>query len=74
MDRFEQNGISVDACAACCGTWFDMGEITAIFGISQPTDLSRLGVAREAVDDEADDGLGPWLTALNIALTLFRFL
>lgn len=74
MDRFEQKGIAVDACGTCRGTWFDMGEITAIFGISSPPDLSRLGVAREAVHDEIDDALGPWLTALRIALHLFRFL
>jgi Zn-finger nucleic acid-binding protein len=78
MDRFEQNGISVDACAACRGTWFDMGEITAIFGISQPVDLGRLAVASEAarteIEDDIDERLGPWMTALNIALTLFRFL
>ncbi|MEX1104373.1 MAG: zf-TFIIB domain-containing protein, partial [Dehalococcoidia bacterium] len=34
MTRFEQKGITVDGCDTCHGTWFDMGEIAAVFQVA----------------------------------------
>jgi Zn-finger nucleic acid-binding protein len=67
MSRFTRKGITVDGCAPCKGTWFDMGEITAIFEVAPPQ-----GLAASTVDEHATDDDPPaWLMALDILLRLF---
>ena len=67
MERVSRKSVAVDACPACHGIWFDMGEITAVFEIPPPQ-----GLAASTVDEHATDGEPPaWAAALQILLGLF---
>jgi Zn-finger nucleic acid-binding protein len=71
MERFEKDGVTLDQCGPCRGTWFDVGEITAVYSIAPPQ-----GLAASTVDEHATDDLpSGWMMALDIASRLaFPFL
>ena len=66
MERFETEGVSIDHCAACNGTWFDMGEIARVYGLQRAQGLAASTIDEHATDDEPSG----WLIALNIAARL----
>lgn len=67
MTRFIENGITLDSCGACHGTWFDMGEIAAVYGLEPPQSLAASTVAEHAMDDAPPS----WWVALQILLRAF---
>jgi Zn-finger nucleic acid-binding protein len=71
MQRFEKDGVTLDQCAACNGTWFDMGEIVRVYNLAPAQGLAASTIDEHATDDEPPG----WLIALNIAARLaFPFL
>jgi len=52
MERFQREGITLDACAACKGTWFDVGEIAAVYGLQPFQDYAASLIDEHAADDE----------------------
>jgi Zn-finger nucleic acid-binding protein len=40
MTRLEQAGVTLDRCDTCKGTWFDTGEIAAVYGVEPPRGLA----------------------------------
>lgn len=71
MERFEKEGVTLDQCTTCRGTWFDMGEIVRVYGLAPAQ-----GLAASTVDEHATDGEPPgWLLALQVASRIaFPFL
>ncbi len=63
MERYEKSGITLDQCPPCRGTWFDVGEITAVYDLKPPQGLAASTVEETAGVDEPS-GL---LIALDIA-------
>lgn len=63
MERYEKNGVKLDQCGPCRGTWFDVGEITAVFGLKQVEGLAS-GMVSET--SKEDDRAALWF-ALDIA-------
>ncbi|HML97164.1 MAG TPA: zf-TFIIB domain-containing protein [Tepidiformaceae bacterium] len=62
MERFEKEGIWLDQCAPCRGTWFDVGEIVAVYQLRP-----HQGLAASTVDEHATgDELPAWEIALGI--------
>ena len=71
MERFEKSGVSLDQCAPCRGTWFDVGEITAVYQLKPVQGLAASTVEETSAEDDVN-GL---LFALDIASRLaFPFL
>jgi Zn-finger nucleic acid-binding protein len=67
MERFEREGMQLDQCAACRGTWFDTGEIARVFRL-EPVQ----GLAASTVDEHALEGSPPpWLLAAWILGRVF---
>lgn len=52
VERVEKDGIVLDQCASCTGVWFDMGEITAVFGLPPAQGLAASLIDEHATDDE----------------------
>lgn len=71
MDRYEKDGILLDQCPPCRGTWFDIGEIVAVHRLP-----IHQGLAASTVDEHAADDEPPgWAVALDIISRLvFPFL
>jgi Zn-finger nucleic acid-binding protein len=71
MERFEKNGVVLDRCAPCQGTWFDIGEIVAVYQL-----VPHQGLAASTVDEHATDDEPPaWVIALNlVSRMVFPFL
>jgi Zn-finger nucleic acid-binding protein len=71
MERYERNGVVLDQCAPCRGTWFDIGEIVAVYQLAP-----HQGLAASTVDEHATDDEPPaWVIALNlISRMVFPFL
>ena len=40
MTRFKQAGVTLDRCDTCKGTWFDTGEIAAVYGVEPAHELA----------------------------------
>jgi Zn-finger nucleic acid-binding protein len=66
MARSAQKGVTLDHCTACRGTWFDTGEIAAVFGLTPPRSL-----AAHYVDQLPKDDRPEWLIALDVLLRMF---
>ena len=67
MQRFKQGSVSLDQCSACQGTWFDTGEITAVYKLKPAQSL-----AMATVDEHATDSQPPaWLLAAHILGRMF---
>ncbi|KAA0241233.1 hypothetical protein EDM76_00395 [bacterium] len=59
-------GVAVDTCEGCKGTWFDVGELSAAFGLKRPQSLPMQTVDEHAISEEAPG----WEDALSTALGL----
>jgi len=71
MERFEKGGILLDQCGPCGGTWFDVGEIVAVYNLAPVQGLAASTVDEHGHEDEPP----PWAIALNVASRmLFPFL
>lgn len=67
MERFQEHGIYLDQCVPCRGTWFDTGEIGAIYHMEEPQ-----GLAMSTVDEHGTDNAPPaWLAAAGILARVF---
>lgn len=76
MQRFGSNGIQLDTCATCRGTWFDMGEIAAVYSL-QPVESLASFRARQPQGDLidpllGDDGDGLWDEAAGLGFGILR--
>ena len=63
MERFENDGITLDQCAGCKGVWLDMGEIVRAYGLPPIQGRAASTTDEGAADDEPPG----WLFALTIA-------
>ncbi len=67
MERTEEDGVQLDQCGHCTGTWFDTGEIAAVHKL-----VPAQGLAAGTVDEHAADDEPPaWLTAAMILSRVF---
>jgi hypothetical protein len=58
--------VHLDACEPCRGTWFDVGELAALFGLSEP-----YRPAAGAMAMGADEATVPhWQVALDVVFAL----
>lgn len=67
MERFSERGIFLDQCGPCRGTWFDTGEIAAVYQLVPPQGLAMSTVDEHATDDE----LPGWLLAAGALARAF---
>jgi Zn-finger nucleic acid-binding protein len=67
MQRFIEKGIHLDQCAPCRGTWFDTGEISAVYDLESPQSLAMATVDENAADNVAP----PWLLAAQVLGRVF---
>ena len=67
MQRFKEGQVRLDQCTACRGTWFDVGEIAAVYKLKPAQSLAMSTVDEHAMDDE----MPGWLVAVH---TLSRML
>lgn len=67
MQRFKEGQVRLDQCTACRGTWFDVGEIAAVYKLKPAQSLAMSTVDEHAMDDE----MPGWLVAVH---TLSRLL
>lgn len=65
MERAPKATFHVDECRACQGTWFDVGELGAVFGR-----IPQQGLAASTIDENAPDPVPRAL--LEIAFFLLR--
>ena len=71
MQRLEKDGVILDQCAPCRGTWFDIGEIVTIYQLAPYQGLAASTVDEHAADDEPS----AWAIALDVVSRLvFPFL
>lgn len=54
MDRETRNGITLDRCARCGGTWFDIGEVGRVYGLARPQSLACAMVDEHAGPDDSE--------------------
>ena len=67
MERHERDGVRLDQCTPCQGTWFDVGEIAAVYKLAPVQ-----GLAASTVDENAPDNVPPaWWLAANVLARLF---
>ncbi len=66
MERYTQKGITLDRCPTCQGSWFDTGEIAAVFGLTPPRSLGTMYVDSLPKDDRPE-----WVIILDILLRMF---
>jgi len=67
MARRTDGGVTLDSCSACSGTWFDVGEIAAVYGLAPPpTAMTKVYGELEPVDER--DLIA---TALSLVARLF---
>lgn len=67
MARRQEGGVTLDACAVCRGTWFDTGEIAAVYGLKPaPTAMTKAYGELEPVEEG-----GLIMSALSIVARLF---
>lgn len=66
MERYEKEGVLLDQCGPCTGTWFDVGEVAAVFKLAPPQGLAASTVDEHAADDEPTG----WLVALSVVSRL----
>ncbi len=52
MERSVHAGVTLDTCASCTGTWFDIGEIGQVYGLQPPQGLGARLVDEHACNDE----------------------
>lgn len=67
MERAKQDGVWLDLCPSCGGTWFDTGELAEVFGLQAPRTL--------AAGESAPGGTAAaWQQLLEVVsrLVLFR--
>ena len=71
MERYENSVITLDKCSECRGTWFDIGEISAVYQLKPFQDL-----AASTVDETApENDVNGFMFALDVASRLaFPFL
>ena len=71
MERHEQEGIVLDQCGPCRGTWFDIGEVVVVHKLPR-----HQGLAASTVDEHGAANEPPgWTVALGIISRLvFPFL
>ena len=67
MARGKTQGVTVDTCGQCRGTWFDIGEVAVAFGLQPPQSLAMQTVDEHAADNEAPG----WYYAAEVILRLF---
>ncbi|MGE0572191.1 MAG: zf-TFIIB domain-containing protein [Dehalococcoidia bacterium] len=53
MDRREGDGVTLDHCGQCGGTWFDMGELGAVFGIEDRPSLAERYAGQRSAESAA---------------------
>lgn len=71
MERYEKDGILLDQCSPCRGTWFDIGEIVVVHKLPRYQGLAGSTVDERATEDEPPG----WAVALDIISRLvFPFL
>jgi len=61
MERADHRGVLLDTCPTCHGTWFDIGEIAAVYSLP-PTQ----GLAASTVDEHAGDEPPAWFIAAQL--------
>lgn len=66
MERSIQKGMALDACPACGGTWFDIGELGHLYGMQPIQSYPASLVDEHACDDEAPG----WLIMARTMLRL----
>lgn len=67
MERFERDGVRLDKCEPCHGTWFDVGEIVTVYKL-----VPSQSLAMSTVDETAAEGDPPaWWIAANILARVF---
>lgn len=52
MERWKKGSLKLDSCPACAGTWFDVGEIATVYGLTPPQSFPASLVDEHATDDE----------------------
>ena len=52
MTRYSEGSVTLDACAGCKGTWFDSGELAAVFGLMPYQGLASSTVADTGAPSE----------------------
>lgn len=67
MGRATVKGIEVDACAACRATWFDIGELGRIYGLTRPQSLAAATIDETAGPTDQD----LMLSAARVLLGMF---
>lgn len=71
MERFEKSGVTLDQCPPCRGTWFDIGEISAVYQLKPFQDLAASTVEETPPENDVNG----FMLALDIASRLaFPFL
>lgn len=67
MERRKEGAVTLDACAPCRGTWFDVGEVAAVYGLRPaPTAMEKVYGELEPVEESS-----LVMTALGIVARLF---
>ena len=56
MGRIIDRGVRLDVCERCHGTWFDTGEIAAVFGRREEPSLVGAAIASGAAENRAVTG------------------
>jgi len=69
MARTMQKGITIDECTACRHSWFDTGEIAAVYNLTPPRTL-----AEQQTETLPHQEMSPWMFAFDIVLRLLPLL
>lgn len=73
LERFSDAGATLDRCPACRWTWFDVGEISRVYGLERPDGLAAAGALQGGRPDDAiAGGGGAWGMALGLLGGLLR--
>lgn len=65
MERWKKEKLRLDTCAACHGTWFDVGEIAVVYGLAPPQSWPASLIDEHAADDEPEGWAVFLLSALR---------
>ena len=72
MERFSDGGATLDRCNACRTTWFDVGEVARVYGLTRPPSLAALADGGRAEDIAGDRGSGVWSMVLSLLAMFLR--
>ncbi|MBA4181296.1 MAG: hypothetical protein C0506_11960 [Anaerolinea sp.] len=65
MERWKKGTLRLDSCAGCHGTWFDVGEIATVYGLTPPQSFPASLIDEHAADGEPEGWVVFLMTALR---------